>query len=207
MKADKEIVKEFIESFESDTFVRNEQGVMLYKLGHSGINLECFFEELVEFVREEYASLKVAEATLPNVKDWDEVYKKFKENYKNSEHILRPINFLSWLKQHYSTPLSASEHRTIKEVLDLFEAIRDCDEEDWLHNRYRMSVILKELQASVSEQSPDGYVQECMILNSKDELIKQTSSKVVPVYFSPQPKVSEVCSRCGYETGFINNLK
>ena len=53
---------------------------------------------------EEYASLKVAEATLPNVKDWDEVYKKFKENYKNSEHILHPINFLSWLKQNYSTP-------------------------------------------------------------------------------------------------------
>ena len=52
--------------------------------------------------------MKKQESTLPNVKNWDEVYKKFKENYKNSEHILHPINFLSWLKQHYSTPLSAS---------------------------------------------------------------------------------------------------
>ena len=75
------------------------------------------FEKHLDII---FSSLKVAEATLPNVKDWDEVYDKFKENYKNSEHILHPINFLSWLKQNYSTPLSASEHRTIKEVLDLF---------------------------------------------------------------------------------------
>ena len=67
------------------------------------------FSQTIAEAMEEYASLKVAEATLPNVKDWDDVYKKFKENYKNSEHILHPINFLSWLKQHYSTPLSASE--------------------------------------------------------------------------------------------------
>ena len=219
MKADTEtdkLKKEFlisvlkIHSTQADSYYANRTAKGKWEIGtsndypmqHGDGDKFILTDKLVD----SFMSIKVAEAKqLP--KDWDEVYDKFKENYKNSEHILHPINFLSWLKQHYSNPLSASEHRTIKEVLDLFEAIRDCDEEDWLHNRYRMSVILKELQASVSEQSPDGYVQECMILNSKDELIKQTSSKVVPVYFSPQPKVSEVCSRCGYETGFINNLK
>jgi hypothetical protein len=144
-------------------------------------NQYTYSEEINKYydALEKYAdyltSLKVAEATLPNVKDWDEVYKKFKENYKNSEHILHPINFLSWLKQHYSTPLSASEHRTITKVLDLFEAIRDCSDEDWKHNRIRMSEILKELQISPSEQTPlkelsditdwdvinDGFIGHC----------------------------------------------
>ena len=77
----------------------------------------------------------------------------------------------------------------------MFEAIRDCDEEDWLHNRYRMSAILKELQASASEQSPDGY------LNKSDEnfyypddfkrLDFDYRKEFTPVYFSPQPKVSD----------------
>lgn len=46
-----EIVKRFMESYEGG-FETNEHGVYLYysKNGHHGINLECFFEDLVEDV-------------------------------------------------------------------------------------------------------------------------------------------------------------
>ena len=91
------------------------------------------FEKHLDII---FSSLKVAEATLPNVKDWDEVYDKFKENYKNSEHILHPINFLSWLKQHYSTPLSESEQSPdgwvrngkfyLEEDSDIMEEFKEC---------------------------------------------------------------------------------
>jgi hypothetical protein len=75
----------------------------------SGVQLWMSEQDFLDALHD-YELLKVAEATLPNVKDWDEVYKKFKENYKNSEHILHPINFLSWLKQHYLLPSEQTPH-------------------------------------------------------------------------------------------------
>ncbi len=44
----KEFVENWIKTHEPDTFVRNGNGVMLYKLGASAINLEAFFEMLIE---------------------------------------------------------------------------------------------------------------------------------------------------------------
>jgi len=35
--------------------------------------------------------------------------------------------------------------REIKDILDLFEGIRGCTDEDWKHNRVRMNEILNEL--------------------------------------------------------------
>jgi len=44
----KTFVKNFIDSYEPDTFNRNERGELWYTSGHSGINLTTFFEELLE---------------------------------------------------------------------------------------------------------------------------------------------------------------
>jgi hypothetical protein len=46
------IVKEFMASYEPDVFLTNEHGTYMYysKNGASGINLESFFEDLVEHV-------------------------------------------------------------------------------------------------------------------------------------------------------------
>lgn len=53
-----EIVKKFIESYEPDTFVKNQHGVMIYTAGPSSLNLESFFEDLVDFVIEEIENKK-----------------------------------------------------------------------------------------------------------------------------------------------------
>lgn len=47
-----EIVKRFMATYEPDTFLKNKHGVYLYysQNGVSGINLESFFEDLVEYV-------------------------------------------------------------------------------------------------------------------------------------------------------------
>ena len=42
-----EYVKDWMNSYEPDTFVKNEHGVYIYRAGHSGINLESFFEDLL----------------------------------------------------------------------------------------------------------------------------------------------------------------
>ncbi len=57
----KEFVQRYINSHEPDTFARNENGLMMYQLKHSGINLESFFEDIIEdFISEqnELASLQ-----------------------------------------------------------------------------------------------------------------------------------------------------
>lgn len=60
----KEFVQRYINSHEPDTFARNENGLMMYQLKHSGINLESFFEDIIEdFISEqnELASLQTQE--------------------------------------------------------------------------------------------------------------------------------------------------
>lgn len=54
----KDIVKKFIDSDEPDTFIRNEHGVLMY-YSHdkqSGINLESYFEDLVQYVYDEISA-------------------------------------------------------------------------------------------------------------------------------------------------------
>ena len=54
----KDIVKKFIDSDEPDTFIRNEHGVLMY-YSHdkqSGINLESYFEDLVQYVYDEMSA-------------------------------------------------------------------------------------------------------------------------------------------------------
>ena len=126
-------------------------------------------EKLIDLFVSQQTSLKVAEATLPNVKDWDEVYDKFKENYKNSEHILHPINFLSWLKQHYSTPLSATLPN-VKELLTKFDDFVELMQEnqssyipkEWQkrfeEKHTELLEIIKSTPLSASEQSPHTIV-------------------------------------------------
>ena len=54
----KVIVKKFIDSDEPDTFIRNEHGVLMY-YSHdkkSGINLESYFEDIVQYVYDEISA-------------------------------------------------------------------------------------------------------------------------------------------------------
>jgi hypothetical protein len=54
----KDIVKKFIDSDEPDTFIRNEHGVLMY-YSHdkqSGIKLESYFEDLVQYVYDEISA-------------------------------------------------------------------------------------------------------------------------------------------------------
>jgi len=44
----KEYVAKWMEEHESDTFVKNKQGNVIYSAGHSSINLVAFFERLLE---------------------------------------------------------------------------------------------------------------------------------------------------------------
>jgi hypothetical protein len=46
----KEFVKQFMASYEPDTFIKDKHGRYMYKseCGRSGINVEAFFEDLVE---------------------------------------------------------------------------------------------------------------------------------------------------------------
>lgn len=41
-------VEKWMNGFEKDTFISNEHGVFIYYAGSSGINIKCFFEELLE---------------------------------------------------------------------------------------------------------------------------------------------------------------
>lgn len=54
----KQFVKEWMEGHEPDTFVRNEHGACLYSAGHSTLNLQVFFEEIVEDALLEFAEKK-----------------------------------------------------------------------------------------------------------------------------------------------------
>lgn len=38
----------WMESYEPGTFVKNEHGAYIYSAGHSSINIEIFFQELLE---------------------------------------------------------------------------------------------------------------------------------------------------------------
>lgn len=40
-------VKAWMSSHEPDTFIKNENGVVMYSAGHSSINLTLFFEDLL----------------------------------------------------------------------------------------------------------------------------------------------------------------
>ncbi len=43
-----QFVKQWIESHESDTFIRNEHGQLIYSAGPTRLNLECYFEDLLK---------------------------------------------------------------------------------------------------------------------------------------------------------------
>lgn len=44
----KQYVKQWMGGHEPDTFVKNQQGAVIYSAGHSSLNLVDFFENLLE---------------------------------------------------------------------------------------------------------------------------------------------------------------
>lgn len=44
----REFVKNYIDSYEEDVFIRNQYGQLIYSSGASSLNLEVFFEDIIE---------------------------------------------------------------------------------------------------------------------------------------------------------------
>ena len=47
-KEREDFVNKWMESYEPDTFIKNEYGVCIYSAGPSSINLTLFFQDLIE---------------------------------------------------------------------------------------------------------------------------------------------------------------
>lgn len=69
MTAIKDFVKKWMDGHESDTFVKNEHGQVMYSAGACTINLTLFFEELLEDYISEHSALKEPVAWLCENKD------------------------------------------------------------------------------------------------------------------------------------------
>lgn len=67
-----EYVKKWMSGYEPDTFISNEHGAYIYKSGASGINIVCFFEDLLK----DY----IEDTDLTNAKLVDE-NERYEENY------------------------------------------------------------------------------------------------------------------------------
>jgi hypothetical protein len=48
VKEVKEFVKKWMDSYEPDTFIKNEDGIVIYTAGPTSLNLTVFFEDLLE---------------------------------------------------------------------------------------------------------------------------------------------------------------
>lgn len=111
-----EIVKRFMATYEPDTFLKNKHGVYLYysQNGVSGINLESFFEDLVEYVLDQQTE---------QLKKEIEYLKRV--NSRQSETIEKGIqNYIEQIEE--LTLLGASAE---KQVIDLQSQLSEKDKE------------------------------------------------------------------------------
>lgn len=121
----KELVRQFMASYEPDTFLKNEHGTYFYysKNGVSGINLQCFFEDLAEHVLWDLESQKEMNKNLLESSQF--VSGKLSESVKENQELkaeLTKTKIELELQENYNDMLVKELHERDKELNEIKES-------------------------------------------------------------------------------------